>query len=81
MNNRHQHVLPLSGIFAAAICAAAMAKDYQTYVIRPPINNDPILKDETLPVQYRNETVMEVLCARGEYEPASFLIETVRPLE
>jgi len=71
-------------ILIALICAAggntSPAKEYRTYVIRPPINNDPILADEALPVQCRDETVMKVTCARGEYEPASFLVETDKPL-
>jgi len=50
-------------------------------VIRPAINNDPILADEALPVQCRDETVMKVMCARGEYEPASFLVKTDEPLK
>ena len=57
------------------------AEDYRTYVIRPPINNDPILPGEPLPIQCRDERVMKVLCARGEYEPASFLIETDQLLQ
>ena len=73
-------------LFALAIaagsgCSAVPAKDYRTYVIRPAINNDPILAGEALPAQCRDETVMKVMCARGEYEPASFLVETDKPLE
>ncbi|MEO2017878.1 MAG: hypothetical protein ABGZ53_26300 [Fuerstiella sp.] len=57
------------------------AKNYRTYVIHPPINNNPILEGEALPVECRDETVMKVLCARNEYEPTSFLVETDTPLE
>ena len=71
--------------FAAGVLATtsahALGADYRTYVIRPAINNDPILADEALPVQCRDETVMKVMCARGEYEPASFLVQTDKPLK
>ncbi len=62
-------------------CGTTASKGYRTYVIRPAINNDPILADEPLPVQCRAETVMKLMCARGEYEPASFLVQTDRPLK
>ena len=74
-------VAGLCGIASVASCGEAVSKDYQTYVIRPALNNDPILADEALPVQCRDETVMKMMCARGEYEPASFLIKTDRPLQ
>ena len=71
--------------FAAGVLATtsahALGADYRTYVIHPAINNDPILADEALPVQCRDETVMKVMCARGEYEPASFLVKTDEPLK
>ena len=54
---------------------------YRTYVISPAINNSAILEDRPLPAVCRDEKVMKVLCARGEYEPASFLIQTDKPLE
>ena len=54
---------------------------YQTYVVRPAINNDAILEDEPLPAVCRDETVMAIMAARGEYEPASFLVKTDQPLE
>ncbi len=54
---------------------------YRTYVVAPAINNHTILEGRPLPVVFRDENVMKVLCARGEYEPASFLVRTDRPLE
>ena len=54
---------------------------YQTYIIRPAINNDAILEGQPLPAVCRDETIMKIMCARGEYEPASFLIRTDRPLK
>ena len=80
MSVKDPFALLIALIFAVG-CSAALAKDYRTYVIRPPINNDPILADEALPVQCRDETVINVMCARGEYEPASFLVQTDRPLK
>ena len=77
----HQPLLPGAIILAvlAGTCAAA-AEDYRVYVVRPAINNDPILADEALPVQCRDETHLRVMCARGEYEPCSFLVQTDRLL-
>ncbi len=54
---------------------------YRTYVISPAINNSAILEKRPLPAVCRDEKVMKVLCARGEYEPASFLIQADKPLE
>jgi len=54
---------------------------YQTYVIRPAINKGAILEGQPLPAVCRDETIMKIMCARGEYEPASFLIRTDRPLK
>ena len=68
-------------LFAVAFAAASTVAGYRTYVINPPINNNPILEDEALPVECRDGTVMSIMCARGEYEPASFLVETDEPLK
>ena len=63
---------------AAGCLAASAAPDasYRIYVVRPAINSDAILQDEPLPAVCRDETVMGIMCARGEYEPASFVIRT-----
>ena len=75
-------MLPVVSILAALSGAAtAIGNDYRLYVIRPAINNDAILEGEALPAVCRDEAVMQVMCARGEYEPASFLVETDRRLE
>ena len=53
MPNHIRHLMFLSLALTLAVitgCAAAASKDYRTYVIRPPINDDPILADEALPV-------------------------------
>ena len=67
-------------LFAVVFAAASTVSGYRTYVINPPINDNPSLEDEALPVECRDGTVMSVMCARGEYEPASFLVETDEPL-
>ena len=73
---------------AALVAAAVLASwsvhaqvPYRTYVVRPAINNDAILENEPLPAVCRDETVMAIMAARGEYEPASFLVKTDQPLE
>ena len=73
---------------AALVAAAVLASwpvraqvPYRTYVVRPAINNDAILEDEPLPAVCRDEAVMTIMAARGEYEPASFLVKTDQPLE
>ena len=35
-------------LFAVAFAAASTVAGYRTYVINPPINNNPILEDEKL---------------------------------
>ena len=54
---------------------------YQTYVISPAINNSAIIEGQPLPAVCKDEKVMNIMCARGEYEPASFLIQADRPLK
>jgi hypothetical protein len=54
---------------------------YRTYVVTPAINNEAILEGQRLPAVCTDEQVMKVLCARGEYEPASLLIRAQRPLK
>ena len=86
---RKARIMNLKTMFIAALllatalvgCSGEDQEDYRTYVIRPTINNDPILADEALPVQCRDEKVMKIMCARGEYEPASFLVQTDKPLK
>ncbi|HCN07912.1 MAG TPA: hypothetical protein DIT01_08255, partial [Lentisphaeria bacterium] len=63
------------------LISSRASADYRTYVIRPAINDNSILEGEALPVECREETVMSIMCARGEYEPASFLVETDEPLK
>jgi len=81
MKSKKIFIVALVAAVLLAGCSGEDQADYRTYVIRPTINNDPILADEALPVQCRDETVMKVMCARGEYEPASFLVQTDKPLK
>ena len=81
MNSRKMFTAALVAAAVSAGCSVEAQVAYRSYVIRPAINNDPILADEALPVQCRDETVMKVMCARGEYEPASFLVVTDEPLD
>ena len=81
MNPEKRFVTVFAAAAVLACCYGDARAAYRTYVVRPAINNDPILEGEALPVQCRDETVMKVMCARGEYEPASFLVETEEPLK
>ena len=73
---------PAAPASAPAVDAPGPIRDgYRAVVVRPAINNSAILENRPLPAVCRNEKVMDVLCARGEIEPASFLIQTVNPLE
>ena len=54
---------------------------YQTYIVSPAINNNAILPGEPLPVVCQPGKTMRIMACRGEYEPASFVIKTDRPLE
>ena len=65
------NVLPLAGAVA----------DYTVHIIDPPINNRPVLPDKPLPPACRPGTELQITACRGEYEPASFVIETQQALE
>ena len=73
-------IAPLVMVIMIGLAAEAPA-GYRTYVVRPAINNNAILDDAALPAECRDETVMKMMACRGEYEPASLLIETDEPLE
>ena len=73
--------MPRNLLLTLLLTGVSIAADYRTYVIDPPINDNPILEGEGLPIECRDETMMSIMCARGEYEPASFLVETEAPLK
>ena len=81
--SRRNRLRMISGLLLVTVagCGATAPKAYRTYVVRPAINNDAILEGEALPAVCRDETVMKIMAARGEYEPASFLVQTDKPLK
>jgi hypothetical protein len=54
---------------------------YEIYVIDPPINNHTIQEHRPLPPVCKPGTTISMMACRGEYEPASFVIETDSKLE
>ena len=72
---------PETKVTATSDLPGAARDGYRTYVVAPAINNSTILEGYPLPAVCTGAQVMRVLCARGEYEPASFLIRTDQPLE
>ncbi len=63
------------------LVAYAQEMPYQLYVVRPAITDWAILPDGPLPRVCYAETTMQIMCARGEYEPASFVVDTEQTLE
>ena len=49
---------------------------YQIYIVAPPINNYAIQEHKPLPVTCQPGTTISMMACRGEYEPASFVVET-----
>jgi hypothetical protein len=72
---------PKTKVPANSDSPVAARVSYRTYVVVPAINNSAILEGQPLPAVCTRETVMKVLCARGEYEPASFLVRADHPLK
>ena len=80
---RYRTVLRISitlcvvGMFAGC----AVGADYDVYVVSPAVNNHVIQQDGPLPPVCKAEKVIELAACRGEYEPASFVIDAAAPLE
>jgi len=55
--------------------------EYQIYIVDPPINNHTIQEHRPLPPVCKPGTTISMMACRGEYEPASFVIETDSKLE
>ncbi len=72
---------PVLSILGAADKDPKATQGYKTYIVAPAINNETFLPGHPLPSACRDEKVIKVLCARGEYEPASFMIEAAKPLK
>ena len=70
-------VLCVVGVIAA--CASGV--DYTVYVVSPAITNHVIQKDGPLPPVCKAGKVIELAACRGEYEPASFVVDAAAPLE
>ncbi|MAE67453.1 MAG: hypothetical protein CMJ18_24595 [Phycisphaeraceae bacterium] len=75
-------------IVAALSCAAtgsgAAASEqvyYRTFIVSPAINNLAIRPGVPLPQTCRRGDLLQVTACRGEFEPASFVVETRRTLE
>lgn len=54
---------------------------YRIYTVSPAINNQALLVGKPLPSSCTDATTINVMCARGEYEPGSFVVEALRPLK
>ena len=71
-----------AALSSLATSAARTAEPpYRTFVVTPAINNWAILRGAKLPETCKAETTMKIMAARGEYEPASFLVDTDTLLE
>ncbi len=65
---------------ALGVSVAAEQPDYQVYIVNPPISNQAIRPRRELPSTCQPGTKLQVMACRGEYEPASFIVETQRRL-
>ena len=65
------------GMFAGC----AIGADYDVYIVSPAVTNHVIQKDGPLPPVCKAEKTIELAACRGEYEPASFVVDTAAPLE
>ena len=72
----------LGALFTAALGTgdSSAAEPYRVYVLKSALSNHAIRPDTPLPVTCVAGTRLDIMAARGEYEPASFVIETDRPL-
>ena len=59
----------------------AVGADYTVYVVSPAVTNHVIQQDGPLPPVCKAEKVIELAACRGEYEPASFVVDAAVPLE
>ncbi|MDA0207659.1 MAG: DUF6067 family protein [Acidobacteria bacterium] len=81
-NNGMFRQLVLVGL--ATLLAAASARAAEPYAIRivdPPLSNQAIRPDAPLPKICRTGNRLELMAARGEYEPASFMVDASKPLQ
>ncbi len=72
-----RQLLVIAGLVVAL---AGCAQAYDIYIVDPPINKYQLLADEPLPATYQIGDTFDLMAAPGEYEPASFVVETDKPL-
>lgn len=56
------------------------AEPYAISIVEPALSNHAIRPGAPLPETCRPGSLIEMVAARGEYEPASFVLETAQPL-
>ena len=64
--------LVIALLFIFATCAQA----YEVYIVTPPINDYLIPAEGPLPPTCQLGNALDIMACRGEYEPASFVIQT-----
>ncbi len=67
-------------IVGLVVALTGCAQAYDIYIVDPPINKYQLLADEPLPATYQIGDTLDLMAAPGEYEPASFVVETNKPL-
>lgn len=72
--------LSLVALMLSARNDAHAADGYRVYIVDPPLSNSAIRPDAPLPESCVERDHLQIMAARGEYEPASFVIETQVPL-
>ena len=66
----------LGGLFGHCKVAA----EYTLYIVEPAITDHVVAPEGPLPVVCREGRSLRVRACRGEYEPASFVVDTPKPL-
>ncbi len=81
---RGGRLLKVLAVWAACaltiIRSSEAAEPYRIYVVEPALSNHAICPHGALPETCKLGTRIEMMAARGEFEPASFLVETEQPL-
>ncbi len=70
-----------AGLLAVWTVMACEAANYAVYVVTPPITDEMILRDGGLPAVCKKSNSIKLSGCGGQYAPASFVVETSRPLE
>lgn len=75
-------MIKIAVIVALIFCSSAIlaqGKGQRILVVDPPITNHMILQDGALPPVCKAQNKVTIHACRGEYEPASFVVETIVP--